>query len=428
MSFRITYRRLFELHIMHEFFLSQDVDNLYYSLNTNDRSSLLSQKLNAESYDIREYLELIPTEECARMMRRHHMKFIPTALGGYLGIKVTDEPDSFTPFLSLSPDLKFSFHLRIRHHHLNTITQTRFSTPTPAIYYVSNSNTAGNKTFPSLAEPVEDIQAGQNYEMGELARRNNIVATANKYTSNNTDWSDLGIEGYLSEQDRYLLPHQFSWTFPDATGITDVTFRLEEIGNPNPPVKEILFTGITQPHLPFLLDFSQIADPADPLKSLPIANGPYQLSINPNAGNPISMIVHLDDRIFDSRNLGAMELMVEAGDTDFNLLDNGNVRDPHPVFEIRLKNRLTHLRYHKKTPFTNHELTGTADFFAPSSGNELLTTKEPRFLIEGVTIFQKTGVQTLVVPSPSLDFISKDSDFIYADVYVSKANPIIKES
>ncbi len=426
MSFQITYRRLFELQILHEFFLAEGPDDLFFSLSLQDRQARLEKKLLFNQYPLNNHLELLPTAECSAQLQKHKMKFVPTKLGGFVGIQVESGNNSLRPFITPSSTLSLDFVVRIKDPKIWTISQARFDMSSPAIYYLSNRNPNSNKAFPSLAESTDAFQAGYAYEMGELAMINNRVHTAKKDTNSNAagDWIAVDVAGYVTEHDRFLLPKKFAYQFQDFVGINTATVKLEQGGV---VIKEISFPQITRPELPLGLDFSTKPDPADNTRSLSIPNGVYDLAIDTNLGTLPLQKIHLHDTWSSGRNLGAIEFFLDAGDPNYALLAGGMVRDPHPVFELRLKNRLTHLRYTQKKPYTATEKTKVANYLDEITP-EVLATKTPRSLITGATIFQAPSIQTIILPAPSLDFISKEFGAIYADIFVSTVNPLVKNS
>ena len=342
-----------------------------------ERQTLLESKLQFERYDVRNFLEIIPTARCRNTMRNFKMKFSNGGLGGFVGIEVVEESGGFRPKIELDQDLSLTFFLRIKDPNVWTFSQANLRREAPYIYYFTNQNPNSDKNFPSLSTPVSTFQPGRFYEMGELANVGGVIRTARERTNSNAigNWDEVNLDGYVNEDDRVLISKRFAYRFADPTGITSATFSIVDENATN--VKTIDFTGITNPGSPFALDFSTIPDPLDATRNLPVQDGQYTLEVSADNGFSESRQLFMYDEWYRKDFLGVMDIHVDVSDNDFNLLDSGLLKDPHPVFEIRFKNRLTYLRYNKRTDFTQDEIDAT-DSFLDEDNSMQMTTIDPR--------------------------------------------------
>ena len=96
MSFRITYRRLFEVHILHDYLRADS---------TLQNDSAISG-----------LLDIFPTQHSLKLFSQYNLVFRKSPTGFYVGIKVDADrssADEAFPFIPLDPRITFSFGVRL---------------------------------------------------------------------------------------------------------------------------------------------------------------------------------------------------------------------------------------------------------------------------------------------------------------------------
>ena len=110
MRSRIIYKSLFEIKLLHHYFLDKG-EEIWDAMAPEDRD------LMEEKYDIRDILEITPTPDCNTILNSHNCIFKQTSSGIRLGIKakpVDTASQEFIPFIPLENDLSFRFLIRLK--------------------------------------------------------------------------------------------------------------------------------------------------------------------------------------------------------------------------------------------------------------------------------------------------------------------------
>ena len=115
----IEYKILFEVRILHDYYLADRSGNSFFSLDVNAQNALLEEKLKKEKYDIHTDLELVFSQNDQVFFRNHKMKLVKTKLGFFVGIEVVSEKSSggkliYRPRISIREDAKLNIGLGLK--------------------------------------------------------------------------------------------------------------------------------------------------------------------------------------------------------------------------------------------------------------------------------------------------------------------------
>lgn len=92
MRIRISADILFELNILHHYFLNKGSQN-YEDMSAEEKLKQLNQ------YHILNFLELIPTPDCLQQIKNYKLKYVPTPTGLIIAAKADPENED-KPFSS----------------------------------------------------------------------------------------------------------------------------------------------------------------------------------------------------------------------------------------------------------------------------------------------------------------------------------------
>lgn len=431
----ILYKRLFEVRILHDYFLSKADLTSYYALNDNEKAEFLNLSIGREEYDVRHYLEIIPSESTQTVFSNFNLRMARMPSGFIVGVKVkpqlnegNDEqylPTSLTP----ADTLRLSFFLRIKDPEFNTFTNLKIQQSAPSSYFFTNTNTDSVKVFPSLSIPVADFVAGKSYETGEMAIVGGILKEALEETTSNNPavWRAVDGDVFASEQDRNLLPKLFSYRLSEASDTVEFTLKRQD----GTDVKKVTFSTAGEIQ-PLYLDFRQTTLSTGDLPE-DINDGHYQLEISTDSSTIIES-VYLSDELYRRTDAGALVVETDVTDPDFRVMnDDGTLITrknadgtivPHPVFEIRFKRRSTYWRYRSDT---GRNLKGTTNSqpFLNEQGNDLIT-KDLRPLTRYPTFFANPPHPDIYLPNPKKISVKKGGKKYFSDTYVSPINGLIE--
>lgn len=455
MSIGINYKRLFELDILQEFFLRRKDEEDVFGMDAADFDALVQEAVLKRGYQVSDQLLISPVAETETLLQRLGMRMIPTPLGFYLGIRVNERKEGnvsrYEPFASVPETTELVFRLSPNQRsNFPNFTQLRLDQRLPAIYFFSNQNETdlafgAAKTFPSLSLPaLEEADLPQvEILMGDLASRNARLEEAkSNLPQTDEDWQEVGGENLIHERDRRLLPSVFRYRFLAGDQITRVEHRLFA---PDDSLVSESFQQQDTPYQQVQLDLRPRND-EDEVQALAFGN--YVLEIEASDGDTQRWLsrreVVIHDEWYDASAWGVLHMRPSSGNAQFDLLDangmlitektDGNVSTLHPRFALRLRSRLSWWRYRKASGFSQQEIDKTDKFLEPATpgpAGEIasLLSKQPHRLSalwREISFPRMIGFGYAKVPLPGPENLVPEPERMYADIYVSEIQPLIK--
>ena len=284
--FQLKYSRLFEIHLLHHYWLD-DGAKVFDQIEESKRVRRLLP------YDIRPFLDITPTEATKKAITSLGGIYRNTALGGFVAM-----PNHVV----ISPDTVYQFVITVRQAEM--LNYTALTLSPQKIYEINH---------PAKGKPESKLYRFK----------------ANVPVLSNLTGASRNIEGkkklFLSKEIPPLAPND-----PVEALITDEANQLEQLISAQPNAKTQILHGSAE-SLPVFVHQGDV----------PVISPPAGLVGAPERG------VQLSSKIPDHTFMLARLSAVRANDTDFSLVDsNGRVKIPTPVFQIRLKNRSTFWQYH----------------------------------------------------------------------------------
>ncbi len=429
----IIYKRLFEVHILHDFFLAkEETADSFFGLTNSEQTTRLTALLASGQYNSTQLFSIQPLGPTEQLLRDHRMRLIHSPLGFFIGVEVKGIAGLgselfYEPFIPLPDDLELLFGLKGGQSNLLNTTNLslrKSSLPTKYIFSNESGQLLNNRLVLSRPIPI-NLPAGAM--MGDLVKTGNQVeALYYDIVSNNASFEAIDGDGFVNRADRVLLPKQFTYNFQSAlTG--NVTFRLLDGANVEVKVIEkVVSSDVRAVRLDFSSKIVQLPDldiNGNPiLVPISIANGAYTLEVT-NGVNPVeTSSIELYDEADAERQFGIIKMKIKTGNASFDLIDangqlltrqdvNGN-KIFHPVFELRFLNRRTFWRYIHPSGFANNTIS--TDLVL--KGDQLIT-KEPRRLTNTLQIFKSD--QGANMPNPQTALIELDDKQLMSTIYLS---------
>ncbi len=141
-SFSIKYLPLFEVQILHRFFLNKGSEN-YFGMSLADREKQLA------GYSISNFLEVFPTAGSRNKLAGHRMVFKSTGTGFSVWVQV-DDANNAKPGIELADNLELSFLLKLLNHTFFNYTDLPFSAA-GKLFFLGNKRPSGeNVSFPLI--------------------------------------------------------------------------------------------------------------------------------------------------------------------------------------------------------------------------------------------------------------------------------------
>lgn len=439
----VIYKILFEVKLLHEFYLTQPGGQSVFDLPAqNDRINFLFNRFKRGDRDISSELLFELPDSVHKTFGDYHLKLLPSYAGCKVAVEVQKQrlPDGtvvYPPKIPLPGALNISFLIIRKNSAWDAYSNAKLQRVTNALYYFSNENVSGVKPYPFLSNNISPFDATITYEQGEpaLFGPNDIRAFYIDKDSN-SQWLNITGAGFVNENDRVLLPLRFSYAFNIADNITSaevvlkdkdgnaVVLSRDEYGTEK---KGVAFKSAV-PLQKIMLDFSR-GDIATVPAFAADENIFYTLEVTDNNGNTkTSRFLFFSDAHSLRESCGLINIMPKVTNLAFNLLDdNGflltrimpdsSIVAP-PVFEIRMKSRLSFWRYindEKKKLKNEH-----TDFLFPQNDN--LVSLLPRPLSFTPFLLKKPDNTPYYLPNPlPFEMIKTENGKQYTDIFVPES-------
>jgi hypothetical protein len=347
MSQSFIYKSLFEVKILHHYFLNKGEQG-WDAMNQEDKDSQESK------FDVREILDITPTEDCARALKAYNCIFKKTSRGILVGIKAVASQTNvgqFKSFVPLDENQTFRFQVKLKDFNFMNYTALSLQSSRGKMLVLNNSITNTSNIFPSLCSVPPVFVNGNSYLPGDMvsdsiSNQTKLFTALVKTTDN-----PAGSTEWLTETGNAQTPLSYVNTkdsYPVANGF--FTYKMTVAGSlPIATIKNSLGFTIT-PKMEILQgDFYSLQ--VDMTK---YPEGFYSVHIdsdNPAYHDDVTFyLLHRADTPF-----AMIEIKVKSTQPAFNLTDPDDLLSP--TFEIRFRNRRTHWRYLGKlfnTPYIHN--------------------------------------------------------------------------
>jgi hypothetical protein len=386
MSQSLLYKSLFEVNILHHFFLNKGEQEW-------DKMSQEDKIKMEANYDIREIFEITPTQESTKALSSYSCIFKKTSSGILVGIKA--KPDQFNPgkfnsFVPLADNLTFRFLLRLKDLNFMNYTALPLQGNQGKMFVFSNSLNNNSNSFPALSAIPPVFKLDNIYLPGDMLTDNannpTKLFTALVKTGNNptlsADWQPE--IGNITTPLSYVNVND---SFPVANGFFTYTMKVKD-AKPIATLKNS--SGFTiQPKMDVLPgDFQTLQ--VDLLK---YPQGIYSIHIdsdNPTYHDDVTFYLLQGSEI----PFALIEIKVKSNQPAHNLFDQGDLLSP--TFEIRFRNRKTHWKYIGKLFDSPYVLENPLPL--TRYGNiEIMKPPEPE------------DTKTIMLPNPSVSLIKAEA-------------------
>jgi len=372
MGFTISYKILFEVKILHHYFLNR-INDVFDNMTSPDKAEAL------KGYDVRNFISIEPTRATAATMNKQHCIYRNTPTGLIVGLQTTKNGSKFFPAIPLNDDLRFTFTLRFIDSYFTNYTALPLVRDGNSCYYLQNRKTNSPKRFPFLTQFPAEFAAG-TYSAGDVISDSSTnpsqLFIANKLTTATApgaDWINDELVGgkplqYLTKKD--LLP-VYTDSLRYNTGETGLNLAIT-INNRWGDTVTPKFETVTESNkITALVDLHLLPEDF------------YTIKLE-DAAKPYSKEFSFFHSNYDAGADALLDISVSSDDATYNTTDaDGSLREP--VYELRFCNRFTKWRYlgekfSNKPEIGPHPLTrlGFMDVSAPDAdGNQVEDLPNP---------------------------------------------------
>jgi len=435
----VTYKTLFEIKLMHEYFLTREDGTVVFSEpDPTKRLDFLVEEFMDDKPAINDDILFEFPENRIADYEKFFLKLLPSYSGCRVVVRVhpklqADQSVLYEPMVPLPDDLHIFILLTPKNLNTESYSNARVRRAFPSIYFFSNTDTITPRTFPFLTNAVAVQDSSTQYEQGELTLSATNVVQEYFNTGGADDWYDLPGNGFANESDRLLLPESFEYSFSNATNLTQAEFVLKDFnGNEVQTIPVSNASGISSK---ISLDFSGKTSAPDLVSPNPLREYVYNLEVNGNNGYTGKHNVIFSNELANSRPWAVVAIKTVAPNAAFNLYaadgflvnrknapGSPTLWNPAPTFEIPVTSRFAYWRFiNNKDRELLKSLTLT-DYV--DKEDKVLITKKPRSVAKHWFLLRKTGTtDTVYVPNPVFTEIKSGSDRrLFLDVRVPESD------
>jgi hypothetical protein len=367
MTITISANILFELNILHHYFLNKGTQN-FEDMSAEEKLKQLN------NYHVLNFMEIVPTPDCRRQIKNYKLKYVPTPTGFIIAAHA-DSEDENKPFLPPDENLKLTFALKLKDGSFFNFSDLDLGIPRDQIFYFNNLEKTNSDNL-SLSQSTPSGTPSLKY---------------------------VGVDDLLKF---YKNIHNHSiQSVGDSVQISLTNSHGDEVLNET--------VDLTDGKKTYQLDLRRIP------------SGKYTLKEDDGSG--FTENFYLNNSTFFPGIFGLVELFGETTQqNDYApLTASGAFKNPAPIYHFRIKNRSTIWKYIYEQNQTlgvdanvvfDKENDGVTD-------NEkiLLTTINQPLTSNGLIEIKKGNEATDKLPNPDIKMIKPDESDdtkIYSETYL----------
>jgi len=360
---RIGYKRLFEVRILHHYFLDDGAEDFSGPFNTQDDAVKAKKRTERDRriarYDIRKVLKVAPIPATVEQIRQLNGVFRQTAFGFIVAVP---------PATVVPANARFDFAV--------TVEDGNFFQYTALPFFKNKPNESARDQ--KIVELIVDKKV--------YRYKPNVFVFSNENGTTRT-LTGLQVGPTNTPQKRFYLSKEIPDFVPNTALLAEYLVKKDNAlframnDQPQPqPVLNIGMQSSTNWH-ELTLPIPPPIEPAFTFNRLPAYVNQEDIpSITPlpgAVGTPpkgILLTEDLPDGIIALIKMETTPVLPPAIAPDFQLLSGGQLRNPHPVFDLHFKNRSTFWRYYNKNNSRFEELPFSFPRALTAFGNSALNS------------------------------------------------------
>ncbi len=164
MAFTITYKPLFEVNILHQYYLNKGA--LEY-----DSMSETEQNKQLINYNFSNFFSVLPSAESYQKLKGHNMVFKTSNTGLMVWVKVSADN---VPFIEIEDTLELTFLLKVNYHTFFNFTNIDFENINELFFFSNKRLSTESGTFPLLKKTGGNTSVGDNYALTAESKTNEL--------------------------------------------------------------------------------------------------------------------------------------------------------------------------------------------------------------------------------------------------------------
>src|SRR5580700_5123152 len=179
---KLLYKILFEVKILHEYFLTNpDQTSVFQAAKQADRLTWLSNRYAKDQPVLSEDVQFQLPSGMARLFKNQKLILLKSWAGFQVAIQVNEVQSggtvAYAPAVPLPADCNILILVQQQVGQFGRLTNSRMQRPIPSLYYFSNEKLTSAKTAPVLSTAISAQSSSYTYEQGELSAEGSTIYT-----------------------------------------------------------------------------------------------------------------------------------------------------------------------------------------------------------------------------------------------------------
>jgi hypothetical protein len=400
MAIIIEYDTLFEIRILHHYFLNSGLTHFGQMTESEKAATMLR-------YDSREIFDIRPTSETLRLLASCKAIFRHTATGliaGIRSVKGENQPDKKRASLGFDTTDTFTFTVEVKDPGFRNYTALPLKTENETMFLFKNTEQDSKIEFPSLSVNPALFKNGTTYNPGDMVadqaeNPQKLFIAKVRTTQNTTDADAWAVENradeypvhYATSADRIRVVRGIL-NYKEKVSGEVVRAELSMDTGGEFPVKFEAMPADANVSRVLQFDFRQLPE------------GIYTLNLFKADDTPSDHLVfYLLQR--PAIPFAIIQIRVKSNKPDYHLTDQDNFLRS-PVFTLRFRNRATHWKYTGKK--FNQQSVTTEPFPLTRHG-----------IIKNIKVKDITNSDVDDLPNPSAGMIKTDETRYYSEIHIN---------
>ena len=171
MTFSITYKPLFEVKILHHYFLDRGNAD-FFSMNEEQKKKQLAD------FDLSSVFATIPSAETHRKLAGHQLVFKTTNTGFTVWVRVSEESDT-SPLITLDDTLELTFLLKLVNHTFFNFTNLDIANAGKLFFFSNKSHDGEAPNFPLIKKSNQNQAVNDNYALSNSGQLDELERLSN---------------------------------------------------------------------------------------------------------------------------------------------------------------------------------------------------------------------------------------------------------
>ncbi|MCY1718985.1 hypothetical protein OU798_01440 [Prolixibacteraceae bacterium Z1-6] len=237
MTFSIKYKPLFQVNILHKYYLNKGTQDYLTMSEAEQYKQLIC-------YNLSNLFTVLPSAKSRQKIDGHQLVFKTNTSGFIIWTKISESNENF-PFISLADDLEFTFLLKLKNHTFFNFSNLEFESADKLFFFSNKRLSTESPTFPLIKKSGNNSTVNNNYTLNNQSATNELQELTSAERNNLFGLVKIHIKGstpslnVTNSQSKIRTPSQvFEIVFENRKTIWRYIFNEDQVVENTDDVKK----------------------------------------------------------------------------------------------------------------------------------------------------------------------------------------------